>query len=99
MSQSSGPAADGRSASAQRLDVGDQVVDLCSRQRQIGHRTVRVRQEGAQLVGGSGASNRGKARRALLKVAGGLAPGHVATGAPLLGELATFAASLSSARC
>jgi hypothetical protein len=76
--------------SAERLDIADQVIDLCPRQRQIGHRTVGMRQEGAQLVGGSGVCNRGKARRALLKVRGGSASGHVATGAPLLGELAAF---------
>ena len=56
--------------STERLDVADQVVDLCPRQRQIRHRTVRMRQEGAQLVHRSGACNYGKARRTLLKVAG-----------------------------
>ena len=42
------------------------------------------------LVGGSEVCNRGKARRTLLKVAGGTAPGQAATGAPLLGKLAAF---------
>src|SRR5215469_18855083 len=49
-----------------------------------------MQQEGAQLVSSSGVCNRKKARRTLLKVPSGSAAGHVATGAPLLNELAAF---------
>ena len=41
--ESSGPATGSRPGSTERLDVADQVVDLCPRQRQIRHRAVRMR--------------------------------------------------------
>ena len=43
----------------QGLDIVDQVVDLGAGQREVGHRAVRMRQEGAQLVGVHMAGDRG----------------------------------------
>ncbi len=42
------------SSSAQCGDILDQIVDLRSRQTQIRHRGMRMREEGPQLIGGQG---------------------------------------------
>ena len=77
-----------RARSAQRLDIADQIVDLGARQREIRHRSMRVRQERAKLIGSHAAArNCLEAWRALWDGTGGIAADNVAIGAPLPRDL------------
>jgi hypothetical protein len=77
--------------SAKRSDVADHVVDLRARQREIRHRTVRMRQERAKLIGCDYvARDSSEARRALWNGAGVTVAEHVAIGAPLPRDLRAF---------
>jgi hypothetical protein len=74
-----------------RLDIADEVVDLGAREGEIWHRTMRVREKRAQLVGyHPAARDHGEARRTLRNGAGGIAVDDMAIGAPLPRELRAF---------
>jgi hypothetical protein len=78
--------------SAQRLDVGDEIRDFGPCQRQIGHRSVRLRQECAQPRGRDiAARERRESRRPGLGTGRRGAADDMAIGAPDLGQtLAMF---------
>ena len=71
-----------------RLDIANQIIDLGARQRQIRHRTMRMLQERAQLVGRhSAARDRLERGRTLRHGARWVGTDHVAIGAPLASDL------------
>src|ERR1700740_1922727 len=76
---------------AQRLDIADQVVDG-ARQREVRHRSVRMRQENAQLIGSRAtAYNQLEAWRALWGGTVRITANNVAIGAPLPRDLHALA--------
>ena len=92
---------EGTALLAQRLDIADQVVDLGARQREVRHRSVRVRQESAQLVGSHAtAGNHLEAWRALWDGTGRITANNVAIGAPLPRDLHALAGiGMGGGRC
>jgi hypothetical protein len=71
-----------RNLMPKRLDIGDHVIDFDSGQREIGHRTMRMRKERAQLIPGE--TDGTKARWPLLNRRRARAIDHVTISAPLL---------------
>jgi hypothetical protein len=82
--------------SAKRLNIRGQVVNLCSRQRQVRHRRMWMRKKGAQLSAGEALSNRSQTGRSLLDRARRCAGDDMAVGAPALRHLRPFTASAAS---